>query len=661
MALGTPLDGGAAYSAQNGTSVAPSYPAGIQSGDCLLLIVGQKPSTANGGTVTTPSGWTLEGSLLAAGGYGTGLAADTGNTNLRIYSKDVVTGLETGTLAVTLGTNNVSWAAIIRIPTSNGTLDYVAATGQRTTAPTSALSVTLSPNIQAQAGDKFITAMCIPTDVTTPGQFTNAGTSITGLTETDGELEEPDSGTGNDIGGFIGYSHVDSGSTTGAPVFTATLAGTLTNVRGPVVTVRIRETSVARTGDLDATETGNDTASIDGAVLVAGDLGASETGADEFSASGTVSDAAITGSLAATETGADTFAATADLIVKGSLSATETGTDTFSSTGDVIVRGSLSATEVGSDTFASTGKVQVKGSLAATETGNDTFVASGSVYTPGVSGELAAQETGNDTFAASGAVTDPAITGSLAASETGTDTFAATAKLLIKGSLTAQEVGQDIFAGSGDNVSSGVLNAVETNSDTSAVNGTVLVRGALVASETGSDQARFVGSQEVVEQSGSQKDYFRPVREVTVRLEKTARIAGSARDVKVRTSAQARAYAWAPGVSAKSRKVRVYRPISVVSEHGGASGGTWPVRVMSDNRFTTPSVAHGLYTYTAPVKVQVTTAQIVNTGIHKARYGTKNLMVKTVVNPSDDELLAIATALKQARLKQKQSILRKFK
>ncbi len=245
MALGTPVAGAAAYSASGGTSVAPAYPSGITSTDELVLFVGQKPSTANGGTVTTPTGWTLRDSLTAAGGYGTTLGADTGNTNLYAYTKDTVTGSETGTLSVTLGTNGVSWAFIVRIPTGGGAISYGTADGQRTTTPTSPMSIALTNGASAtnfQAGDKAIWAMCIPTDVTTPSQFSAESITATGATfATATELNEPDSATGNDIGGYSAYAHVDSGSSTTAPTVTATLAGTLTNVRGPVVLLRVRE------------------------------------------------------------------------------------------------------------------------------------------------------------------------------------------------------------------------------------------------------------------------------------------------------------------------------------------------------------------------------------------------------------------------------------
>jgi hypothetical protein len=87
--------------------------------------------------------------------------------------------------------------------------------------------------------------MCIPTDVTTPSQFSAQSITATGATfATATELNEPDSGNGNDIGGYSAYAHVNSGSSTTAPTVTSTLAGTLTNVRGPVVLLRVRETVV---------------------------------------------------------------------------------------------------------------------------------------------------------------------------------------------------------------------------------------------------------------------------------------------------------------------------------------------------------------------------------------------------------------------------------
>jgi hypothetical protein len=257
VALGTPVAGAAAYSAQGGTTVAPAYPAGILATDAVLLFVGQKPSTANGGTVTTPTGWTLRDELTGAGGYGTTVGIDTGNTNLRVYSWNTPVAGQTGNLTVTIGTNNISWAFIVRIPSGGGALSYGSADGQRTTQPTSPMSIALTNGATAtnfQTGDRAIWAMCIPTDVTTPAQFSAQSITATGATfGTATELNEPDSGTGNDIGGYSAWAAVTAGSSTTAPTVTTTVGGTLTNVRGPVVLLRVREAALPK--EIDAAST----------------------------------------------------------------------------------------------------------------------------------------------------------------------------------------------------------------------------------------------------------------------------------------------------------------------------------------------------------------------------------------------------------------------
>lgn len=253
MALGTPVAAAVAYSAQNGTSVSPAYPTGILASDVVLLITGQKPSTANGGTVTTPSGWTLREEILAQGGYGTTLGAGTGNTNLRIYSWNTPVAGQTGNLAVTLGTNNVSWAFMLRIPKGAGAADFGSADGARATAPTAntPFTVNLTNGASAtnfQSGDLAVWAMCIPDPATTPAQFSGHSATATGATfATAVEFNEPDSTTGNDIAGFSAYASVSSGSSTAAPSITVTAAGTVTNVRGPVAMVRVRELPAAQT------------------------------------------------------------------------------------------------------------------------------------------------------------------------------------------------------------------------------------------------------------------------------------------------------------------------------------------------------------------------------------------------------------------------------
>lgn len=200
--------------------------------------------------MTTPSGWTLLGSITGGndgntGGYTTTLGADTGNTNLLAYAKDTVTSSESGTLTVTVGGNNVAWAAIIRLQSSDDcTWAFAVGTGKDTSAGNVSIA---TGSMAVAAGDHLIAAMVIPTDVTTPSQFSAQALSQTGTTfGTVTEIAEPDSTAGNDIGGFIVEAPVSSGSGSGAVTLTATAGGTTTNVRGPGIVLRARVASVAR-------------------------------------------------------------------------------------------------------------------------------------------------------------------------------------------------------------------------------------------------------------------------------------------------------------------------------------------------------------------------------------------------------------------------------
>ena len=240
MALTIQSPGTLAVSAQNGTSISVAYPAGAVEGEKLLLIIGMKPSTANSGSVTTPDDWALVGSLTAAGGFGTTLGADTGNTNLFVFERTVPAGGLSGSLTVSVATNNVCWAQMERITSSNGAWDSAAmASGSDTTGDAS-VSVACGSNPGVTAGDAIFTAFCCPTDAITG--FSAYGATQAGVTFGSWtQMAYADSGTGNDIGGFIASCLVSSGTATGNPTVTATAAGTLTNVKGPGVLIRVRE------------------------------------------------------------------------------------------------------------------------------------------------------------------------------------------------------------------------------------------------------------------------------------------------------------------------------------------------------------------------------------------------------------------------------------
>lgn len=196
-----------------------------------------------------------------------------------------------------------------------------------------------------------------------------------------------------------------------------------------------------------------------------------------------------TGTLAANETGSDTASIAGDILVQGSLSITETGSDTLAingTVGNAAITGSLAATEVGSDTASINGDVFISGSLAATETGTDSAVIAGNIL---VQGSLSAAETGNDTASINGTAGFTAVTGSLAANEAGTDSAVIAGKIYVLGSLSATETGLDVamFASMVDRL--GQLNAVEVGSDSLAVSGAVKVLGSMAVTESGGSAA----------------------------------------------------------------------------------------------------------------------------------------------------------------------------
>jgi hypothetical protein len=296
-------EGAIDYTLSTGATVDPAYPASIVSGDLLVLVVGMKPSSANGGSVTTPGGWTPITSLTGAGGYGTALAADTGNTNVFAFYK-VSDGTETGNLSVSLTTNGTSFGQIYRFSNATGSWDVAGTTGSDTSGDTT-VSITMGANPGVTSGDYILGTMVIPTDVTTPAQFSAEALTQTGITfGTVTEVIEPDTNVGNDLGGFVVRAPVSAGTASAAPVMTATAGGTVTNVRGPGVFIRVRETVIP-------TVTISKTA---GAKIATRNSGDTSQYAHDTSCTGAASCAAFTLSL---NTGSDTVT---------SVKITETGT-----------------------------------------------------------------------------------------------------------------------------------------------------------------------------------------------------------------------------------------------------------------------------------------------------------------------------------------------
>lgn len=242
MAIVRGAPGAVAYSAASGTSVSVPYPTGNGLGDKLVLVIGQKPSTANSGSVTTPSGWTLVTSITGAGGYNNTLGNDTGNTNLFVFERIVPAGGFSGNLSVTVATNNICWGYMEWLTTdARGWRNSAGTTGSDIVGNT-VFGVTFSADPGVQAGDLVLVSLCIPTDTGGGAQFSGQTISQPGVTfGVFGEVAEPSTSVGSDIGGWAGYVPVSAGTSTGAPIVTLSVSGTSTNVRGPAVFLRVRD------------------------------------------------------------------------------------------------------------------------------------------------------------------------------------------------------------------------------------------------------------------------------------------------------------------------------------------------------------------------------------------------------------------------------------
>lgn len=243
-----------------------------------------------------------------------------------------------------------------------------------------------------------------------------AASAHTGLSGSSNAIFQRADGSTADISVVMGsytYSGVaiDPAAATGATTSTsASWAG---------VTLAFRMALAAIEGDLASSETGSDTASASGKVVVQGGASATEAATeDAFAASGALS-SGIAGDMAAAESGTDTASASGDVFVSGVMSPSESGSDTASMTGDVFVSGALAVNETGHDAAIASGGVIVAGAAALSEVGQDAAASAGNVL---VQGDLVVTESGQDVFAGS---SSGSSSGDMAAVESGADGFAA--------------------------------------------------------------------------------------------------------------------------------------------------------------------------------------------------------------------------------------------
>lgn len=219
------------------TSLTPAFPAGIASGDLLLLVVVNKYPT-NG--PSTPSGWTLV--AQKSGGAGSA-GVDSGNVYTTVYYK-VASGSESGTETVTVTSANVSLAQILCYTNATGAWSLASTTDDDVAGST--LSFTFPADPGVTAGDMIVAVTGINGTGATYSSVTFTQTGVTFGTIT---LQTAGSTPTGDNAQLVVYrTPVLSGTSSAAPSHSFIASTWFGNYpAGACVFVRLRETSAGPT------------------------------------------------------------------------------------------------------------------------------------------------------------------------------------------------------------------------------------------------------------------------------------------------------------------------------------------------------------------------------------------------------------------------------
>ena len=226
------------FSAAGAATVAPAPPA-HNAGDLLVTLIGIHTSGTK--TVTVPAGWTAVTNAEASGGGGV-FGALTGPSRIKaIYQ--VAPDTSTSAVTITLPgteTNSIAWAQTLAYrlgsPTQNS-WSVNGANGIDSTTGTP-LTAAMGTDPGLVVGDYVIKAASIGT---TAGTYAAVPTITgTGLTATQTIVSNPSTTLGHDAEGTVSHGRVTSALTSGVPTPSQVVAGTTTEVRGPIILVRLR-------------------------------------------------------------------------------------------------------------------------------------------------------------------------------------------------------------------------------------------------------------------------------------------------------------------------------------------------------------------------------------------------------------------------------------
>lgn len=207
----------AAGAAASGTTApAPAYPAGLTSGDLLVLVVANK--YPNNGP-STPTDWTLASNAQGSGGSGAA-GADSGNVYCTVFYKES-DGTETGTLTLTITSANSSIARMFAFSKSDCDWNIAAANGADTSAGTD-WSVTAGGDPGVTTADMVLAASAINfangSSIWSSEAIAQTGVTFGAMTE----RQDSGTGTADNVHLVVSEHPVDSGTGSAAPVFTMT-------------------------------------------------------------------------------------------------------------------------------------------------------------------------------------------------------------------------------------------------------------------------------------------------------------------------------------------------------------------------------------------------------------------------------------------------------
>ncbi len=398
------LVGASANAVASGT-ITINLPAGLAVGDTSFLYVA---AGGSGGTITTPSGWTL----LA------GTASNTNNT-VAAFRRAYAAGDPASVTITTSGTSTAGWIQSLRNAGAM-TAANTSTVGFSNTPPAVAVTPTASGSwllYGLTIGTQNAT-LTPPAGMTQPTEISTGGKSGTNFVSVGGAYEGPVATT----------SQSRQGTSSTGSALDAILMAIEPAAGGPTAITGTASGSVSVTGGASASTL--DSAQASGTVGITGTSTASAI--DTAQASSVV---AITGNASGSTASADrTGSADGSLPITGN--AQGTASARAEASGSLGITGSASAVAI--DSAQGSGSIDVSGnaSAAARESG----VASGSLA---VSGNAAATNRISGAAAGSLDVAGNAAAGSAGANRTGT----ASGGIDIAGSATGSSVDQASAAG----------------------------------------------------------------------------------------------------------------------------------------------------------------------------------------------------------------------